>query len=161
MLKDVIAPQDVRFPSDIAKDVVVNSEVKVYKMSPEEIRAKYGPPLTELIPKETLFKLRKQGLTARQIAAHLNLKPDQVRALIAYHSGVKFENFSFQEKEIKKMVEVKTDEVLTKERYLELKKHGVSDMEIVRAYKLTTNGLVSQKREWGLEGYRLPPRRGK
>lgn len=155
-MKVAIAPQDVRLPSDISKDIAVNSEVKVYKMSPEEIRAKYGPPLTELIPKETLFNLRKQGLTARQIAARLNLEPDQVRALIAYHSGVKFENFSFQEKEVKK-VEIKTDEALTKERYLELKEQGVSDIKIVQAFKLTTNKLVRQKREWGLNGYRLPP----
>lgn len=72
---------DIRFPPNDrgAGDIVT------YTMSKEEMRARYGVPLNERVSKKELYRLRREGLTDKQIAEKYRIEPEQVRALFQYY----------------------------------------------------------------------------
>ena len=72
---------DIRFPPSDQKA----GEVITYYVPKAELRKRYGVPLNERISKKTLYRLRKEGMTDKQIAEKYRIEPEQVRALFQYY----------------------------------------------------------------------------
>lgn len=72
---------DIRFPPNDK----VSGEVITYYVPKAELRKRYGVPLNERISKKTLYRLRKEGMTDKQIAEKYRIEPEQVRALFQYY----------------------------------------------------------------------------
>lgn len=125
------------------------SEVTTYKISKEELRKKYEPPLQARISKDTLYELRKKKLTNAEIARKYGVEPDQIKALFQYYREQDRRNQQGREE---KSV---TKEDLTKEKYVELKRQGLTDVIIRKRYGMHNVHLYNLKRDWGLVGMKV------
>jgi RNA polymerase sporulation-specific sigma factor len=70
---------------------------------------------------------------------------DKVEQLLQQVSRKCFSYMNVTESEVKKM-----STVLTKEKYLEFKKQGMSDADILSTYQMGSKSLTKRKREWGI-----------
>jgi|GEM_PF-2819870 len=136
--------------------------IKTYKLNPEEIAARYGPPVPrkdrDLTRGEVKYAMESSTCledAARRIGVSIaRIKKEMARHCIAVPEH-------WKEAEEMSLEEFKT--TLTKEKYLELKRQGLSDKKILESVglKYTNNQkfLTDAKKEWGVAGMIVRPQK--
>jgi hypothetical protein len=112
---------------------------------PEKPKTKLELAL-ELLPKETYLELKAQGLTDREICKRHGLEEKNFWRLkeVWGTRGIVFNK-------PKTRIEI-AREKLSKEKYLELKSQGLTDLNIKSKYSIATDIMTVLKYEWGIIG---------
>jgi len=87
-----------------------------------------------------IVQLRMLGMTQQEIASQIGTSQAHVHRLL-YQIGLKLNGYN---------MEVQNMEKLTKEKYLELKKQGLPDTEIMKKFPMASSTFYRLKRRWGL-----------
>jgi len=154
-----------RFPFEsqaAGNGYAADGKVITYKLTPEEVAARYGPPKARDHSKDAysakhIREVAEACETPEEAALELKISVLRLKQIVA-NLGI---NAPWKQKEAGKDMGTKEafDKALTKEKYLELKSQGLSDAKILAAVGLPYNGFINYitkaKKEWGISGIKV------
>jgi hypothetical protein len=129
-----------------------HGEVKVYHLSKEEIKKKYGPSPMDILTRELYHKLKAKRLTQQQMAKVVGLPYETVKYIVGHYVRVPLKPETFEKQEF--TIEAKSLDGFTPEEYLKLKEKEITDDEIIKHLDTNRRYFSDWKNKHGLIGVR-------
>lgn len=130
----------------------VSTEVRTYFLPKDEIVEMYGPTPRDIFPREMYQEMRENNRTQKQMAEVTGLNQKVIYHLCS--------QYGMEEKKMAELAKNDAGQVinlnnLTREKYIEFKEQGLTDLKIAR--KIFTNpvNLSNWKKDKGLEAFSL------